>query len=119
MSVELKKEFYCDKCDYKCNYESHWKQHTETKKHNEIKRKTRSDKMLESKCKLCIFEAKNSANMLVHILTKHSNPERRKKEFKYYCEKCDSGTFTKILFDRHLETKKHILNYKVNDESQE
>jgi hypothetical protein len=41
----------------------------------------------------------------LHILTKHSGPERRKKEFKYYCEKCDFGTFTQILFTRHLEAK--------------
>jgi hypothetical protein len=111
-TIDQKKEFHCDKCDYTCIYESHWKQHTESKKHNNITRKSRSDKTLEPKCKLCTFETINSANMLVHILTKHSGPERRKKEFKYYCEKCDFGTFTQILFTRHLETKKHISNYK-------
>jgi ribosomal protein L35 len=108
MSDELKQKFYCDKCNYTCYHESHWKQHSETKKHNNIKRKTRSDKVLETVCKFCSFEAKNSSNMRVHILTKHSTPEIRKKEFKYYCEKCDAGTFTKILFQRHLETQKHI-----------
>lgn len=107
MATEQKKEFYCDKCDYICQYESHWLQHTSSKKHNDITRKPRSDKVLEPKCKLCSFETNNTANMLVHTLTKHSTPERRKKEFKFYCDKCDFGTFTQILFTRHLETKKH------------
>ena len=62
----------------------------------DITRKTRSDKILEPKCKLCSFETNNNANMLVHVLTKHSTPERRKKEFKFYCEKCDFGTFTQL-----------------------
>ena len=33
--------------------------------------------------------------------------EDRKKEFKYYCDKCDFGTYAEILFTRHCETKKH------------
>ena len=46
--------------------------------------------------------------MKVHCLTNHSSSEERKKEFKYYCEKCDFGTYAEILFTRHCETKKHI-----------
>jgi hypothetical protein len=30
---------------------------------------------------------------------------------KFYCNKCDFGTFGEILFTRHLETKKHINNF--------
>ena len=108
MTTDQIKEFHCEKCNYTCLYESHLAQHNSSKKHNDIPRKSRSDKVLEPKCKLCPFETKNSANMLTHILTKHSDPERRKKEFKYYCEKCDFGTFTQILFTRHQEAKKHI-----------
>lgn len=107
--------YNCKICDYTCQYESHWKQHIESKKHKNNGIQTRSDKFLDNKCKLCPFEANNSTNMLVHILTKHSTPERRKKEFKYYCDKCDFGTFTQILFSRHQETKKHISNYKVDN----
>ena len=44
--------------------------------------------------------------MKVHCLTQHSNKER-KKEFKYYCDKCDFGTNAEILFTQHCETKKH------------
>jgi len=39
--------------------------------------------------------------------TKHATIEERSKEFKFYCDKCDFGTFAEILFTRHLETKKH------------
>ena len=46
--------------------------------------------------------------MKTHQLTKHATTEERSKEFKFYCDKCDFGTFAEILFTRHLETKKHI-----------
>ena len=45
--------------------------------------------------------------MKTRQLTKHANKEERNKEFKFYCAKCDFGTFAEILFTRHLETKKH------------
>lgn len=45
--------------------------------------------------------------MKVHCLTQHSTKEERKNEFKYYCDKCDFGTYAEILFTRHCETKKH------------
>ena len=109
MDAEQKKEFKCIICNYVCVYESHWKQHIESKKHQNNGIQTRSDKKLEPKCEHCNYESNNSGNMLVHMLTKHSCPERRKKEFKHYCDKCDFGTFTEILFTRHLETKKHNL----------
>jgi ribosomal protein L35 len=115
METIQKTEFHCDKCGYTCIYKSHWKQHTESKKHQNINRQPRSDKVLEPKCKLCPFESNNLTNMTVHILTKHSDSDKRKKEFTYYCEKCDFGTFTQILFTRHFETKKHISNNKVDD----
>jgi hypothetical protein len=45
--------------------------------------------------------------MKVHCLTHHSTKEDRKKEFNYYCDMCDFGTYAEILFTRHCETKKH------------
>ena len=107
--------YNCEECDYHCMHESHWIQHMSSKKHQNIDRQPRSDKVLEPKCKLCPFESNNLTNMTVHILTKHSTPSQRKKGFKFYCDKCDFGTFTQILFTRHLETKKHISNNKVNN----
>jgi len=43
--------------------------------------------------------------MKLHYLNHHSNKEERKKEFKYYCENCDFGNFTKALYKAHLEAK--------------
>jgi len=101
-------EYYCEICDYKCYYNCHLEQHMNSNKHkNGGIRKQRPDKQLDTKCPHCPFEIKNSSNMLTHILTKHSTPEERKEKFKHYCEKCDFGTFTEILFNRHEETQKH------------
>jgi hypothetical protein len=109
MEQSLDTKFYCSDCDYKCLYPAHWKQHIENKKHiNKGIRKPRSDKILEPKCELCHFITNNLTNMKTHKLTKHSSTEQRKMEFKFYCEKCDFGTFGELLYTRHLETKKHI-----------
>ena len=102
-------KYNCPVCNYSCNYESHWKQHLESNKHKNNGIQTRSDKILENKCKFCPFESDKLTNMNTHTLTKHSTPEERKKKFTYYCDKCDFGTYTEILFKRHTETKKHNL----------
>ena len=108
MSVE--ENYYCEICNYKCEYNSHWIQHLNCYKHkNNGKRLPRCDKTFDSKCKYCCYETKNLSSMKLHYLTKHSNKEERKTNFKYYCEKCDFGTFSDILFSRHNETKKHVL----------
>ena len=46
--------YNCEECDYHCMHESHWVQHMSSKKHQNIDRQPRSDKVLEPKCKLCI-----------------------------------------------------------------
>lgn len=108
MSLETK--YYCNMCDYMCEYNSHWLQHLNCNKHkNNGKRLPRCDKSFDTKCKNCVYETNNLVSMRLHYLTKHSNKEDRKKEFKYYCASCDSGTFSDVLFNRHNETKKHIL----------
>jgi hypothetical protein len=102
-------KFYCDKCDYKCDYPAHWKQHIESDKHlNEGKRQPRCDRILDPQCALCSYKTFNSVGMKTHQLTKHLSLEDRLNNFKFYCNKCDFGTFGEILFTRHLETKKHI-----------
>ena len=108
MTNEIEAKYYCECCNYKCIYPAHWKQHIDSEKHkNNGKRKTRSDKVLEPKCKHCEYTTNNLTCMKVHCLTHHSTKEDRKKEFKYYCDKCDFGTYAEILFTRHCETKKH------------
>jgi hypothetical protein len=106
--------YHCECCNYHCMYLSHWNQHCESERHkNNGIRKIRSDKRLNPQCKDCSYNSTNSTNMKVHCLNQHSPKEERKKEFKYYCERCDFGTFVEILFTRHTETKKHINLYSV------
>ncbi len=95
-------------CNYKCIYPAHWKQHIESKKHkNNGKRKTRSDKVLEPKCKHCEYTIKKFNLYESSLFNSPFNKRRKKKGFKYYCDKCDFGTYAEILFTRHCETKKH------------
>ncbi len=103
-------KFYCEICNYKCNFLSHYNQHLETIKHKnngKIIRKCFSKEKKTTKCKLCKFETNHSSNLKVHILAYHSNIEEKKDNSKYYCELCNFGTFTKILYERHCETIKH------------
>jgi ribosomal protein L35 len=102
-------KYNCEKCQFKTTYLSHWNEHLTSKKHTGEKRKERSDKILEEQCKLCNYNSNKTTNMKLHMLTKHATKEERQKEMKFYCEKCDFGCFVQILFDRHLETKKHSL----------
>jgi len=44
-------------------------------------------------------------NIKLHYLNNQANKEERKKEFKYYCEECDFGNFSKGLFKLHMESK--------------
>jgi hypothetical protein len=43
--------------------------------------------------------------MKLHCLNHHSTKEERKKEFKFYCDECNYGSFIQSLFKIHLETK--------------
>jgi len=104
--TETETKYHCECCNYKCIYPAHWKQHVDSEKHkNNGKRKTRSDKVLEPKCKFCDYTTTRTTNMKLHYLNNHANKEDRKKEFKYYCEECDFGNFTKGLFNLHMQTK--------------
>ena len=39
-----------------------------------------------------------------------ANAEERKKEFTYYCEMCDFGSFCEEQLNKHNETIKHKYN---------
>jgi hypothetical protein len=47
----------------------------------------------------------------------HSSKTTRKEKFKYFCEKCDFGTFSEILFNKHKTTKKHSRYDKLEEVS--
>jgi hypothetical protein len=90
-----------------CTYPAHWKQHIECEKHkNNGKRKPRCDRVLEPKCKICEYTTTKTTNMKLHYLNNHAMIAERKMGFKYYCETCDFGTFSKSLFKLH-ENAKH------------
>jgi len=77
---ESETKYNCLVCNYKCIYPAHWKQPIESEKHkNNGKRKTRSDKVLEPKCKHCKYKTNNLTCMKVHCLTQHSNKEEKKR----------------------------------------
>jgi hypothetical protein len=104
---QLEYKFICDKCDYKCNFISQWNNHCERESHKTGKRKTRTDKKEVGKCKDCDYNTTNYTNMLKHILNKHSTREERKEKFKFYCELCDFGSFSKDTIEVHNNSEKH------------
>ena len=102
----IEENYHCNICNYTCLYQSHWKQHIESEKHkNNGVRKPRKDKKLDPQCKFCVYSTTSSTNMKLHYLNNHANKEERKNEFKYYCEACDFGNFSKGLFKLHNDTK--------------
>ena len=101
-------EYICKKCNYTTKILASYKKHLETSLHKTGKRKQRSDKKTDIyKCDKCDFETTNESNYKLHRLNNHSSIEERKKEFKYYCAKCDFGCFAEICYTRHIDTKKH------------
>ena len=112
-------KYSCDNCDFHTQYNSTWIKHIETELHKTGKRKTRSDKIKLDKCPNCeyVSTSKGPTTMKQHILNEHRTKEVRKKEFKYYCEYCDYGTFAESFQKKHNETEKHkhiieIINLK-------
>lgn len=100
--------YQCKKCDFKCIFKSKWFSHISTEIHKTGKRKVRKDRKAPIRCSVCkIYESKNSINMRTHILNKHSTVNQRKDRFSYYCDCCDYGNFHKLVFQKHLLTRKH------------
>ena len=52
MEEEPEYKFVCDNCDYKCNYESQWINHSNTELHLTGIRKKRSDYKEPFKCEV-------------------------------------------------------------------
>ena len=106
MEPETEYKYHCNLCNYHCIYPAHWKQHIDSEKHkNEGQRKVRSDKVFEPKCSLCDYTTTRTTNMKLHYLNHHANKQERKNKFKYYCEVCDFGHFTKGLYNLHISAK--------------
>lgn len=100
-------KYRCGKCDFECGYESQFKIHLETELHKTGHKKRRSDYKEPFKCEHCTYTTKNKTTLKLHTLNTHADKETRKKEYTYYCDKCDVGTCSKNVYDSHLRTKKH------------
>ena len=104
-----KYKFICEKCNYKCKFESEWLKHCNTEIHKTGIRKKiiRKNHKQAEKCIKCDYLTKNTFLMKKHRLNEHSTKEEREKEFKYYCTYCDFGTFSKDTLATHNNTNKH------------
>jgi len=121
MNNQLNK-YSCDKCNFKCNYKSQWNLHIDTELHKTGIKKTRSDKKDLYKCEQCEYKTKNIVIFKQHKLNEHGTTEEKKEKFKYYCDNCDFGTFSKEAFSKHSNTTKHknfilILSKKENQKA--
>lgn len=111
------KKYFCETCKFSCDYESIWNQHIETKKHKNNGILVRPKIFCNNKCDKCYFEASHSEALKIHNLTKHSSKEEREKEFKFYCNHCDFGTFYENSYNIHCQAKKHLLIIKYNQDN--
>ncbi len=110
-------KFVCETCNYNTNYESKYKQHTETLKHKNNGVLVRKKQEIRI-CDKCTFTSSHKEGFRTHYLTKHCTKEEKEKEFTYYCKLCDFGTFSKSLIEIHNNSKKHknlisLLNEKI------
>ena len=109
MEKDKEHKFFCEKCNFKCDYESLWLKHTETTLHKTGIKKKRSDIKEPYECKICnSYKTKNLYTFKQHTLNEHSDKEKRRNEFKYYCEYCDIGTFSEDIHLKHNKSEKHM-----------
>ncbi len=102
-----KYKYYCDKCNYGTNLTRSYDKHITTILHNTGTRGIRLKKVIY-KCEKCNYETTNNNNYLCHNLNNHSSKDERKNKFKFYCDNCDFGCFSKTGYDKHLKSKIHI-----------
>ena len=80
---------------------------------SEKKIKRRSDygkkRVSLHKCSNCSYAHPSNRTVKTHYLFNHASEEERKKEYKYYCDKCLYGSMTVHGWEKHLETKKHKI----------
>jgi hypothetical protein len=108
-------KYICEKCKVCTNTKSIFDVHLKSVKHKEVPRKTRSDKIDPHQCPHCEFKTKSKLGMKGHILNNHSTKKQRKEGFKFYCEKCDIGTFAQQFYNMHLKSKHHLRKVLDND----
>ena len=106
MSIK-KKEYICEKCNFRTYYNSSYKKHLTSQLHLTGKRKPRKDKIIPDKCPHCLYTTVVNTSMRSHIIKNHMTQEEQKKELKYYCDYCKIGYLSKVQHERHLQSKRH------------
>ncbi len=107
--MEQNYKYNCEQCGFHCNCAIRWNKHIETELHKTGKRKLRSDYKGPYKCDICAYSTNNNMTFKQHNLNYHADKQMRVKEFKYYCKYCDFGTFALQLFEKHNNSKKHLI----------
>jgi hypothetical protein len=106
--------YYCKDCDFETKFKSQWNIHIETKKHKiavgEIEEKETYF------CPECDYTTKFKSQWNIHC-----NTQRHKvmtgevsvfaKPTMHKCELCNYETPIKQVFDKHKQSKKHIMKY--------
>jgi len=104
-------KYICEKCNYKTNITSKWNAHINTELHKTGVRKKRADCKDPVKCTGCDYSTKNKMILKTHFLNNHCDKEQKKKEFNFYCDHCDFGSFYEDAINIHNNSLKH--KYKV------
>ena len=115
--MENNNKYNCEKCVFSCNTKARWEAHIKTILHITGVKKKRSDYKNPFKCEICNYETKNIITLKAHKLNNHSTIEEKKKEFKYYCECCDFGSFYENFITLHNQTTKHKCKSSNNKSS--
>ena len=103
-----KKEYICDKCNYKTELKSCYEKHLTTELHKTGKRKTRSDKKILDKCPYCEYISKVNTDMQTHVISKHMSEEEQRQKSRFYCDCCKVGFLYKSQYNIHLTLSKHV-----------
>jgi hypothetical protein len=87
-----------------------------TEKHKTGKNKVRFDKHYPEKCEDCDFRPYDNKSYIQHKLSFHASIEEKKSKFRYYCEKCNFGTYAEIHYNNHIVTIKHKAMSEIKKE---
>lgn len=99
---ENKYKYNCEKCGFKCNYESQWLKHVDTELHKTGIKKKRSDIKEPYKCDKCLYETKNIVVYKQHKLTEHGTKEEREKNLNFIVNVVILVHFQKIFMKNIL-----------------
>jgi hypothetical protein len=110
--LNTKKIYKCEECNFTASTPSNFLKHLTSEKH-----KRHGEKKV-NKCDICDYVSNSIYNYNVHKITQHGSSEEKKEKCPFYCDICDVGFFSKIFFDKHINSKNHA-NLKLIKEIQE